>query len=119
MSWLRGEPSVQAAWVHLDFVVARTGKCPPTIFCSQTSHSSLHSKLFDNITNGINVKAVINRNYFIEYIIYFPIISLFFFHDKVSESCFTGQLPGIGTGFILASFQMCKVQRQSPLTNQG
>ena len=42
-----------------------------------------------------------------------------FFRDKVSQSCFTGQLPGIGTVFILASLQMCKVQRQSPLTNQG
>ena len=30
-----------------------------------------------------------------------------------SGSCFTGQLPGIGTVFILASL------RQSPLTNQG
>ena len=27
-----------------------------------------------------------------------------------SRSCFTGQLPGIGTVFILASLQMCKVQ---------
>ena len=34
-------------------------------------------------------------------------------------SCFTGQLPGIGTVFILASLQMCKVQRQSPLASQG
>ena len=42
-----------------------------------------------------------------------------FSRDKVSQSCFTGQLPGIGTVFILASLQMCKVQRQSPLTNQG
>ena len=42
-----------------------------------------------------------------------------FFRDKVSESCFTGQLPGIGTVFILASLQTCKVQGQSPLTNQG
>ena len=39
-----------------------------------------------------------------------------FFSDKVSESCFTGQLPGMGTDFILASLQMCKVQRQSPFT---
>ena len=44
--------------------------------------------------------------------------SRLFSRDKVSESCFTGQLPGIGTVFILASLQMCKVQRQSPLTNQ-
>ena len=34
-------------------------------------------------------------------------------------SCFTGQLPGIGTVSILASLQMCKVQRQSPLASQG
>ena len=37
-----------------------------------------------------------------------------FFRNKVSQSCFTGQLPGIGTVFILANLQMCKVQRQSP-----
>ena len=43
----------------------------------------------------------------------------FFFRDWVSVSCFTGQLPGIGTVFILASLQMCKVQRQSPLASQG
>ena len=42
-----------------------------------------------------------------------------FFRDWVSVSCFTGQLPGIGTVFILASLQMCKVQRQSPLASQG
>ena len=42
-----------------------------------------------------------------------------FFLDWVSVSCFTGQLPGIGTVFILASLQMCKVQRQSPLASQG
>ena len=29
-----------------------------------------------------------------------------FFRDWVSVSCFTGQLPGIGTVFILASLQM-------------
>ena len=34
-------------------------------------------------------------------------------------SCFAGQLPGIGTVFIVASLQMCKVQRQSPLASQG
>ena len=36
--------------------------------------------------------------------------ALFFFtpfcRDKVSRSCFTGQLPGIGTVFILASLQI-------------
>ena len=32
---------------------------------------------------------------------------------------FTGQFPGIGTSSILASLQMCKMQRQDPLTNQG
>ena len=42
-----------------------------------------------------------------------------FFRDWVSVSCFTGQLPGIGTVVILASLQMCKVQRQSPLASQG
>ena len=36
-----------------------------------------------------------------------------FCRDRVSGSCFTGQLPGIGTVFILASLQICKVQRQS------
>ena len=35
-----------------------------------------------------------------------------FCRDWVSVSCLTGQLPGIGTVFILASLQMCKVQRQ-------
>ena len=49
---------------------------------------------------------------------------LFFFltpssRDKVSRSCFTGQLPGIGIVFILASLQMCKVQRQGPSTKSG
>ena len=41
----------------------------------------------------------------------------FFFSSRLfaaiglrSRSCFTGQLPGIGTVFILASLQMCKVQ---------
>ena len=34
-----------------------------------------------------------------------------FCRDKVSRSCFTGQLPGIRTVFILASLQMCKVQK--------
>ena len=52
------------------------------------------------------------------YMIFFS-PSRLFSRDKVSESCFTGQLPGIGTFFILASLQMCKIQRQSPLTNQG
>ena len=42
-----------------------------------------------------------------------------FCRDWVSGSCFTGQLPGIGTVFILASLQVCKVQRQSPLASQG
>ena len=51
-------------------------------------------------------------------------VFLFFFlasfcHDWVSVSCFTGQLAGIGTVFILASLQMCKVQRRSPLASQG
>ena len=36
---------------------------------------------------------------------------------------FTGQVPGIGTVFILACLQKCKVQRQvqrqNPPTNQG
>ena len=39
-----------------------------------------------------------------------------FCRGKDSRSCFTGQFPGIGTVFILASLQMCKVQRQSPNT---
>ena len=45
---------------------------------------------------------------------------LFFFPSRLfaaircSRSCFTGQLPGIGTVFILASLQMCKSKRQSP-----
>ena len=34
-----------------------------------------------------------------------------FCRDKVTRSCFTGQLPGIRTVFILASLQMCKVQK--------
>ena len=34
-----------------------------------------------------------------------------FCRDKVSRSCFTGQVPGIRTVFILASLQMCKVQK--------
>ena len=42
-----------------------------------------------------------------------------FCRDGVSVSCFTGQLPGIGTVFILASLQMCKVQSQSPLASHG
>ena len=46
-------------------------------------------------------------------------VKFFFCRDWVSVSCFTGQLPGIGTVFILASLQMCKVQRQSPLASQG
>ena len=52
-------------------------------------------------------------------------VGIFFFflapfcRDWVSVSCLTGQLPGIGTVFILASLQMCKVQRQSPLASQG
>ena len=34
-----------------------------------------------------------------------------FCRDRVTGNCFTGQLPpGIGTVFILASLQMCKVQ---------
>ena len=51
----------------------------------------------------------------------FFFVFLFFFltpfcRDKVSRNCFTGQLPGIGTVFILASLQMCKIQRQGPNT---
>ena len=41
--------------------------------------------------------------------------SRLFSRDKVSQSCFTGQLPGIGTVFLLASLQMCKVQRQKSI----
>ena len=48
---------------------------------------------------------------------FFP--SRLFYRDWVSVSCFTGQLPGSGTVFILASLQMCKVQGQSPLASQG
>ena len=40
---------------------------------------------------------------------FFPLMP--FCRDKVSRSCFTGQLPGIRTVFILASLQMCKVQK--------
>ena len=39
--------------------------------------------------------------------------SRFFFPSRLFAAiglCFTGQLPGIGTVFILASLQMCKVQ---------
>ena len=39
---------------------------------------------------------------------FFPLTP--FCRDRVSGSCFTGQFPGIGTLFILASLQMCKVQ---------
>ena len=40
--------------------------------------------------------------------VFFPLTP--FCRDKVSGTCFTGQLPGIGTVFILASPQMCKIQ---------
>ena len=45
----------------------------------------------------------------------------FFFFAAIglrSGSCFTGQLPGIGTVFILASLQMCKVQGKVQI-NEG
>ena len=42
---------------------------------------------------------------------FFPLTS--FGRDKVSRNCFTGRLRGIGTAFIQASLQMCKVQRLS------
>ena len=45
---------------------------------------------------------------------FFPVTP--FCRDKVSRSCFTGQLPGMGTVFILASLQMWKVQKASPNT---
>ena len=51
------------------------------------------------------------------FFVFFP--SRLFYRDWVSVSCFTGQLPGSGTVFILASLQMCKVQGQSPLASQG
>ena len=35
-----------------------------------------------------------------------------FCRDRVSGSCFTRQLPGIGTGFILASLQMKMLTKQ-------
>ena len=49
-----------------------------------------------------------------DHIVFFPLTS--FGRDKVSRSCFTGRLRGIGTAFIQASLQMCKVQRLSPNT---
>ena len=74
----------------------------------------LDSTRLDSTLQGMKTHDVLDSNI----AGHFFFSHAFFPRDKVSESCFTGQLPGIGTVFILASLQMCKVQRQSPLTNQ-
>ena len=116
--WRSAQMSCPTSWSKTLFQMLPKGHPARVPVDQQKKKNSLRNSMDSGAVGGLK-NICWQQTWSLTKLCFFFVFLTPFFRDKVSQNCFTGQLPGIGTIFILASLQIRKVQRQSPLANQG